>query len=135
ASRAFYYMWRYSHNLRALYETPAAVENSADGAARRQQAETIIQCARKAGRTILTEFESKRILEAYDIPTVETHVALNAEEAVKLAGEIGYPVVLKLHSETIKHKTDVGGVQLNLRNAAAVRRAWRTIESSVAKLT
>src|SRR5262249_48259962 len=59
----------------------------------------------------------------------------NAEEAVKLAGEIGYPVVLKLHSETITHKTDVGGVQLNLRNAAAVRRAWRTIESSVAKLT
>jgi acetyltransferase len=47
---------------------------------------------------------------------------------VKLAEEIGFPVVLKLYSETITHKTDVGGVQLNLRNAAAVQKAWRFIE-------
>ena len=133
AARAFTYMWRYSDNLRALYETPAVAGNSRDAATRRKQAEAVIQHARKAGRTILTEFESKKILEAYDIPTVETHIAATAGDAVKFAGRIAYPVVLKLHSETITHKTDVGGVQLNLRNATAVRRAFHSIESSVAK--
>jgi acetyltransferase len=134
AARAFYYMWRYSYNLRALYETPAAADNSTDAAQRREKAEAIIQRVRKSGRTLLTEFESKQVLTAYGIPTVETHVARSADEAVKLAEKLGYPVVLKLHSETITHKTDVGGVQLNLRNAAAVRHAWKTIESSVAKV-
>ncbi len=134
AARAFSYMWRYSYNLRALYETPVAGGNSVDVVARRERANSIIQRVRNAGRTILTEFESKRILEAYDIPTIETHVAPTAAEAVKIADKIGYPVVLKLHSETITHKTDVGGVQLNLRNATAVRRAYHAIESSMAKL-
>jgi acetyltransferase len=133
AAKAFYYMWRYSDNLRTLYETPTAEENSGDGSARRQRADSIVQRARAAGRSILTEFESKKVLEAYGIPTVETHTARTADEAVKLAKKIGYPVVLKLHSETITHKTDVGGVQLNLRNAIAVRRAYKAIESSVAK--
>jgi acetyltransferase len=64
---------------------------------------------------------------------VESHVALSEKEAVKLAERIGFPVVLKLHSETVTHKSDVGGVQLNLKNAAAVRRAWHAIESGVAE--
>lgn len=131
AARAFYYMWRYSYNLRALYETPAAASTSVDVVARRQRAEEIIQHARKAGRTLLTEHESKRILSAYHIPTVETHLARSVDEAVKCAEKIGFPVVLKLHSETLTHKTDVGGVQLNLRTLAAVRQAWKKIESSV----
>ncbi len=135
AARAFTYMWRYSYNLRALYETPAAEENGLDVAARRERVGSIVQRVRKAGRTILTEFESKKVLEAYGLPTVETQIALTADDAVRFAQKIGYPVVLKLHSETITHKTDVGGVQLNLKNAAAVRRAWRAIEASVAKST
>jgi acetyltransferase len=135
AARAFTYMWRYSYNLRALYETPAAEANGVDVAARRERVGSILQRVRKAGRTILTEFESKKVLEAYGLPTVETHVATTAEDAVKLARKLGYPVVLKLHSETITHKTDVGGVQLNLKNATDVRRAWRSIETSVAKFT
>ncbi len=133
AARAFYYMWRYTYNLRALYETPALVTDPHDNGVSRAKADTIIQNARKAGRTILTEFESKQLLSAYAIPTVETRIATTEENAVKLAAEIGYPVVLKLYSETITHKTDVGGVQLNLRNALAVRRAWRGIESAVTK--
>ena len=52
---------------------------------------------------------------------METRIASSEDEAVKAAGEIGYPVVLKLFSETITHKTDVGGVQLNLKDADAVR--------------
>jgi acetyltransferase len=133
AAKAFASMWRYSYNLRALYETPALAEKAGDSAARRHRAEELIHHARERGRTILTEHESKKLLEAYGIPTVETHLARSADEAVEQADKMGYPVVLKLHSETITHKTDVGGVQLNLQNAAAVRHAWKAIESSVAK--
>ncbi|MCG3116974.1 MAG: bifunctional acetate--CoA ligase family protein/GNAT family N-acetyltransferase [Candidatus Manganitrophus sp. SA1] len=128
AVRAFNYMWRYSYNLRSLYETPVlAAEEGIDRAA----AERLIQKARKSGRTLLTEMESKQLLAAYALPTVETRLAKNEAEAAEIAAEIGYPVVLKLHSETITHKSDVGGVQLNLANAAAVRRAYRTIEKKV----
>ncbi len=133
AARAFYYMWRYSENLRALYETPASSDESGRGEIDRAQAKKIISDVRKTGRTILTEFESKNLLAAYGIPTVETHIALTENEAVKRAAHLGFPVVLKLYSETITHKTDVGGVQLNLRTAAAVRQAWKAIESSVTK--
>ena len=133
AAKAFYYMWRYSENLRQLYETPAMPQDDAHGEINRDKAAAIIAKVRQSGRTILTEFESKELLSAYGIPTVETHIALNESDAVKLAARLGFPVVLKLYSETITHKTDVGGVQLNLRTAAAVRQAWKTIESSCAK--
>ena len=69
--------------------------------------------------------------KAYDIPTVETRVAETEEQAVQAANEIGYPIVLKLYSLTITHKTDVGGVQLNLRDAAAVKAAFQGIRSAV----
>lgn len=133
AARAFYYMWRYTYNLRSLYETPALMADQSTGAVARSKADSIIQAVRKEGRTILTEFESKQLLSAYGIPTVDTRIARSEESAVRLADDIGYPVVLKLYSETITHKTDVGGVQLNLRNAAAVRRAYKGIESAVAQ--
>ncbi len=131
AARAFYYMWRYSDNLRALYETPVAPEDSAECAPDRSLAANLLASARQAGRTILTEMESKQLLAAYCIPTVETVAARSEEEAVEAASRIGYPVVLKLYSETITHKTDVGGVQLDIRNAEAVRQAWRAIQQSV----
>lgn len=133
AARAFYYMWSFTDSLRALYETPHLHSEYHADSTSRMKAEQILQRVRKTGRTILTEFESKELLNAYGIPTVDTRIAKSEEEAVKLASEIGYPVVLKLYSETITHKTDVGGVQLNLKNAAAVEKAWKTIESSVAK--
>ena len=97
----------------------------------RGKASRILQDARVQGRTMLTEYESKQLLEAYGIPTVETRIALTEEEAVKAAQEIGYPVVLKLHSLTITHKTDVGGVVLNLRDADAVRKGFQGIKASV----
>jgi acetyltransferase len=67
---------------------------------------------------------------SYGIPTVETKIAKNEEDAVELARKIGGAVVLKIFSETITHKSDVGGVKLNLRGAAAVRRAYREIEAN-----
>ena len=129
AARAFCAMWRYSHNLDALYETP---ELTATAEIDRSHAEQIINRARKAQRTLLTEIESKQLLAAYGIPTVETKIAKTEEEAVELAKKIGGAVVLKIYSETITHKSDVGGVKLNLRGAAAVRRAYREIARAVA---
>jgi acetyltransferase len=128
AARAFTNMWRYTYNLRGIYETPElAEETDAD----RERAEEVIAGARDAGRTILTEFEAKNVLAAYGIPTVQTEVARSAEEAVGLAERMGYPAVLKLDSETITHKTDVGGVRLNLQNADEVRQAFEEMRSSV----
>ena len=133
AARAFNYMWRYSYNLKGLYETPSLPEDSADGAPDRKQVEDIIARVRSSGRTILTEFESKQVLAAYGIPIAATFITTDAGAAVKAAEQIGYPVVLKLFSETITHKTDVGGVQLNLGSAEAVERAFHAIEKSVAE--
>ena len=94
----------------------------------------IIAGVRGEGRTILTEFESKQVLAAYGIPgRPDHHRRRRAAAAVKAADEIGYPVVLKLYSETITHKTDVGGVQLNLGDAEAVERAFEAIQTSVAE--
>ncbi len=127
AAQMFTYMWRYSQNLRSIYETPVFEPTTPEA----HKAEEIIQAARGSGRTILTEYESKQVLAAYGIPIVETRVAKSEAQAVEAAGQIGYPVVLKLFSETITHKTDVGGVQLNLKDAEAVAAAYRKIESSV----
>ncbi len=127
AVRAFNYMWRYAYNLKGLYETPA-LQHQADASLQRETAAQIIQTVRESGRTLLTEFESKQLLASYGIPVVETRLAPTEQEAVTAAAEIGYPVVVKLNSLTISHKTDVGGVMLNLHNAEAVSRAFKLIE-------
>jgi acetyltransferase len=131
AARAFTYMWRYSYNLHGLYETPTLVEPLAPEGASRSRATEVIDKARSRGRVLLTELESKQILSYYGIPTVETRTAENEDEAVKHASEISYPVVLKVFSETVTHKTDVGGVRLNLQDQQSVRSAFRGIKSSV----
>ena len=82
AARAFYYMWRYTYNLRGLYETPSMPTNGGGATGpNRAAAEQIIAATRKSGRTILTEFESKSLLAAYGIPTVPTYIAKSASEA------------------------------------------------------
>ncbi len=130
AARAFTYMWRYSYNLKGLYETPV-LRPDAETAPNRLEAERLLKCVRDTGRTLLTETESKQVLAAYGIPVVETRAAKTAEEAAKCAHELGYPVVLKLHSSTITHKSKVGGVRLNLSDAKAVKKAFQAIETSV----
>jgi acetyltransferase len=133
AARAFTYMWRYTYNLRGLYETPTLPEHSELENISDDRVEQIIQNARAQGRVLLTEFESKQLLSLYGIPTVETRIAATEDEAVQLASAIGFPVVLKVHSQTITHKTDVGGVKLNLPDEPAVRSAYLSIQSSVAE--
>jgi acetyltransferase len=134
ATRLFNYMWRYNYNLRGIYETPMLPPASAEHSSSRVQVARTIAAARQEGRTILTEAESKEILAAYDIPTVPMKIAATADEAVAAAEKMGYPVVLKLHSETITHKSDVGGVRLNLADADAVRKAFNAIQESVSRV-
>jgi acetyltransferase len=131
AARIFDYMALYAENLHSLYETPVLATSGESEPIDRERAAQIINSVHAADRTILTEFESKQLLAAYGIPTVDTRIAHCEDEAIRIAGEIGYPVVLKLHSETITHKTDVGGVQLNLATPEAVRRAYTSIAESV----
>jgi acetyltransferase len=130
AARIFNYMWRYSYNLRSLYETPVLANPEADFS-HCKCVEEIIQTARREKRYLLTEIESKKILEAYGIPTVETYLATTVESAIQIADKIGYPVVMKVYSYTITHKSDVNGVHLNLYCADAVKEAYQAIKTSV----
>jgi acetyltransferase len=134
AARVFNYMWKYASNLKAIYETPSLPEASETEIIRREEARALIDKVRGMDRTTLTEFESKQIFNAYGIPTVDTRLAATVEEAVAAADAIGYPVVVKLNSVTITHKTEVQGVQLNLKDAEAVRKAYEAIAANVARL-
>lgn len=131
ATRIFTLMWRYAYNLRGIYETPVLADGPQEESEARGKIRTIIEAARSRGRTLLTEYESKQILTLCGIPAVETRIARSEDEAAAAAAAIGFPVVVKLHSETITHKTDVGGVKLNLGDQDAVRQAYRAIKSSV----
>lgn len=131
AARLFNFMWRYSYNLKALYETPTLATDWDGNGAEPSQVAPLLQSVYQQGRTLLTEPESKQVLAAYGIPVVPTLKSTGIAEAVAGAERIGYPVVLKLLSETLTHKTDVGGVRLNLLNAQAVEQAYRDIETAV----
>lgn len=128
AARSFAYMWRYSSSLQALYETPmCAGELLEDGP--RRVAEIIAGAVAK-DRTVLTEHESKQVLAAYELPVTPSKLAASADEAVVAAEGIGYPVVLKLNSETVTHKSDRGGVHLGLKDVPAVRAAYAQIQAA-----
>lgn len=128
AVRAFHYLWRYSYNLRALYETPSLTDANADAA---DSAKRTIERVRQAGRSLMTEWESKQLLAVYGIPVIDTRLAVTEEEAVSAANALGYPVAVKLNSLTVTHKTDVSGVKLSLRDASAVEAAYREIQDAV----
>jgi acetyltransferase len=137
AMRMFNHMWRYTYNLRALYETPMLPADLDDIHPDRELVRQIFEQCKAENRTILTEYESKEILRAYHIPTTPMKIAENGEssdDAVQLAEEMGYPVVLKLNSRSITHKTDVDGVQLNLKNADEIHTAWQRIREGVTRV-
>jgi acyl-CoA synthetase (NDP forming) len=94
-------------------------------------ASAIIEGARKENRTLLTEIEAKRVLEEAGVPVSPARLATTRDEAVKVAGELGYPIVLKIVSPQITHKSDVGGVALNLTSADEVGAAFDSVVASV----
>ncbi|MFM7791708.1 MAG: acetate--CoA ligase family protein, partial [Microcystis panniformis] len=128
AARVFNLLWKYEENLRGLYQTPI-LANSQENSSDRVLVGQIIEQA--GDRTILSEPESLAILKAYGIPVIVTEIAESAAEAVNLAESLGYPVVMKLHSQTIIHKSAVGGVQLPLFSPRAVVQAYQAIKANV----
>ncbi|NQV23746.1 MAG: bifunctional acetate--CoA ligase family protein/GNAT family N-acetyltransferase [Rhodopirellula sp.] len=122
AVRAFTYLRSYARNREVLYETPRdiPVEFPLDRTRLRAVFNTILS----EGHDVLTESTSKALLDAYEIPITRPFVARTAEDAVEFAHRIGYPVVLKVFSPQITHKTDVGGVVLNLNSDGDVRSAF-----------
>ena len=124
AARAFAKMWQYASHLKSLYETPIA---STMPDADREKAERVLDSVRAAERTLLSESEAKQVLEAYGIPVVRTLVVERVDEAARAALDLGYPVVLKIHSTTVTHKTDAGGVKLGIRTEAGLRQAYAEI--------
>jgi len=130
AVRVFMHAVDYRRNQRLLMETPPA--GVAIDAAARAEAAALVKAALDDGRTLLTEAESKRLLSAYGVPVVPTHTVKDAAEAARLAGENGGPFALKILSRDITHKSDVGGVRLNLRDATEVEAAAAAILREVA---
>ena len=131
AAWSFSTMWRYTENLHTLYETPLFTKQSVP--THIKSAHEIIEKAHRENRTLLSEFESKKLLELYGIPTVETVIAKTRNEAAQDAKRIGFPIVVKLYSHTITHKSDIGGVKLNLESEEAVRRAFDEIQQAAGK--
>ncbi|HUS18469.1 MAG TPA: acetate--CoA ligase family protein, partial [Terriglobales bacterium] len=132
AARAFTYMWEFAKRRNSLVLADKMEAQSLDIPVEgRLLAMQVIEVAQRAGRSILTEVESKQVLEAYGIPTVPTFVAATPEEAVAIAQHLRYPVVMKLHSETLTHKSDVGGVRLGLDSDAAVQQAFTEMRQEV----
>ena len=130
AARSFAYMWRYSLNLQALYETPVFTDAFVENGPKR--VDEILAGAQSTNRVLLTEYESKQVLAAYDLPVTDTRLAQSSDEAISHARSLGYPVVLKLHSITVTHKSDRGGVKLNLKDEQAVRVAYSEIQAAFA---
>lgn len=130
AAKIFNYCWEYSSNLKTLYEEPKTPLHAANPA----EAGKIIEKALAEGRNLLTENESKQLLASYGIPVVQTVVCETVEKAMETAESMKYPVVVKLNSETITHKSDVGGVQLNIKDKEGVQTAWNTIRNNLEKL-
>ena len=130
AARSFTYMWKYSSNLRAIYEAPEfAGDLPQDGP---KQVAIITAKPIQENRVILTEHESKQVLQIYGLPVAPTRIASSAQEAVNAAEALGYPVVIKLHSLAVTHKSDRGGVYLDITDAAAARSAFAAIQNAFA---
>jgi len=129
AVKTYLYMYQYKRNLELLYETPE--ELSIDVSPPKRPIFIIMKNAAMENRELLTEDESKKLLEYYGFPVVKTYVAKTADEAVTLARQIGFPVVLKVLSPHITHKTDAGGVVLDINSEAEVIEAFEQIIKNV----
>ena len=137
AVSAFLQLAAYRSNQQMLMQTPPSVpqEFAPDATAALQLANEAVNEALQAGREWLSEAQVQRVLGAYGIPMVRTRSAASAEQAAQVAAEIGFPVALKINSPQITHKSDVGGVALNLANAEAVQQAAAAMAQRVSVRT
>lgn len=136
AARAFMQLVDYARNQSALLETPEANPEVRPEA--RTAARALIEAVQSEGRALLTEPEAKRLLAFYGVPVVETRIAANPVEAAEVGASIqaanGAPVALKILSRDITHKSDVGGVRLNLATAAEIETAASDMLAAVQRV-
>ncbi|UCD82287.1 MAG: bifunctional acetate--CoA ligase family protein/GNAT family N-acetyltransferase [Desulfobacterales bacterium] len=125
AVRAFMDIYRYSKNIEMLQQIPSRLPGRLDFD--RQRAKTLIQAGLTARNSLLTELEAKALLSAYGIPVNRAAMASSREEAGKAAADMGFPVVLKINSRDITHKSTAKGVVLNLQNESEVVEAYDRI--------
>jgi acetyltransferase len=125
AVKTYLYMYQYKRNLELLYETPE--ELPVDVAPPKRPIMVIMRNAAMENRELLNEAEAKKLLEYYDFPVVKTAVAKTPEEAAAIALQIGYPVVLKILSPQIIHKSEAGGVILDINSEAELREAFECV--------
>ncbi len=131
AIRTFAYIYQYSKNLESLKETPATIPHAFKPKAEKNK--KIIDSVVKEDRLVLTEEESKKFLSNYDIPTAKYGVASSSKEAGRLASKIGFPVVMKILSPDIIHKTDIGGVKINIKSKKEAVDAYKEIIKNTKK--
>ena len=125
AVKTYMYMYRYRRNLDLLYQTPE--ELPVDISPPRSHLKLIISRAKTEGRRALAQTDVDRFLDAYTIPRARGELAATVEQASMIASEIGYPVVLKIASQDILHKTDVGGVITNIDSSQALKEQYQTL--------
>jgi acetyltransferase len=128
---AFSYLVNHSRNQKLLLETPGPI--SRDKAPDVEGARLIIESVLAEGRKVLSEVESKAVLHAFHIPTASASIVRSPNEALVQAESIGFPVALKINSPDITHKSDAGGVRLNITNAQAARSAYNELVNAVQK--
>jgi acetyltransferase len=131
AVKAYLGMYEYSKNLELLYQTPA--ELSVDVAPPKHNLQALLRRVASSGRKILTEEESKRFVRTYGIPIATPRLATSADEAVAIAGRFGYPVVLKVVSHGITHKSAAGGVATDIFSDEDVRTAYNRVIERVSE--
>jgi acetyltransferase len=127
AVNTFMSMFKYTRNIEALYETPSTIPQSFSPDT--DSTHELISSIIKEGRYVLTEDEAKQVLTYYGIPITRNKIASNEAEVAKIGKEIGYPVVMKIASQDITHKTDTGGVILNIENEERAIEAFNKIIS------
>lgn len=129
AVEVFSYLSAYHKNQKFLMQMPGPLSHHLEPDV--EGASMIIEGALQEKRKILTEMESKALLAAFHIPVAQTMVARSPNEALLIAQQLGFPVAMKVNSPDITHKSDSGGVLLNLVNAQAVRGAYHEIIKNV----
>lgn len=129
AIELFHHISKYYRNQKLLLQTPEPTRQH--GRPEAEGAKMLIEALLAERRKVLSEMESKAILRAFRIPVAQTMVARTATEALLLAEQIGFPIAMKVDSPDLPHKTDAGGVRLNIGNAPAVRNAYHDIIETV----
>jgi len=130
AVESYMYLYNYARNLELLFETPEELDIK-PSPSDQEKLKNMFKKALNEKRTLLNENEAKQFIEMYGIKSTMPHIAKNEEEAVKTASKVGYPVVMKIHSPNISHKSDAGGVALDLQCEETLRQAYKDMIKTV----